>query len=121
MSIDYVNNYLLLTRNITHMTDPNNVPIPWNFQSPRDQLICEDGFIISVQAGENNYCSPKNNNGPWKTVECMPITGFPDGLVFTEAWEKYSDGESGVYGYVPVSLVNREIHIRGGIRGINKR
>lgn len=115
---DYVNNYLTLTRNITHLTTPSgSTTLGWNYQLPRDQLICEDGFIISVQAGGDNHCTPKNNEGPWTAVECMLIKGE---FKFKKAWEATNDGH-GVNAYVNVALVNSEIHAHGGIAGINKR
>lgn len=36
-------------------------------------IVCRDGFSLSVQASHTHYCSPKNDTGPWTTVE----VGYP--------------------------------------------
>ena len=38
-----------------------------------DLIKCADGFTMSVQASRGNYCSPRNDSGPYDSVE----VGFP--------------------------------------------
>ena len=77
-------------------------------------LICEDGFSVSIQAGERSYCSPRNNVGPYVAVEL----GFPneeDGLIIPWA-EDAGDLTGTVYGYVPADIVLEMITNHGGIK-----
>jgi hypothetical protein len=37
------------------------------------QIVCADGFKMSVQGNQNAYCQPRNDQGPYYQVEC----GFP--------------------------------------------
>jgi len=39
----------------------------------RERLECNDGFSLSVQAGQSHYCAPRDNAGPWTHVEL----GYP--------------------------------------------
>lgn len=76
-------------------------------------IYCQDGFSISVQANINSYCFPKNNEGPWETVEC----GFPsdiseDLIPYAEDPEILTET---VYANVPVEIVNKLIELHGGI------
>ncbi len=80
--------------------------------SPR--IHCYDGTTLSVQVGENLYCTPRFNNGPWSKVE----VGFPS-RAFPELAE-YQDGDSetqenSVFGYVPIEIVESIIEQCGGI------
>lgn len=108
---DYVNNYLLLTRNIRHLGKSSwGEPAFLSMQIPRRAIRCADGFRISVQASEHNYCTPRTLDGPWDTVECMVKNGR---LKYHKEWREYES--DGVYGYVPAELVNREIAAHGGV------
>jgi hypothetical protein len=65
----------------------------------RPAIICKDGFVISVQASASgHYCSPKNDTGPYSTVEVL------------KGGKKLFKTES----FVPVRNVNRRIHRHGG-------
>lgn len=107
--IDYVNNYLIMSRNITRLRASTDFT-EFQFQRPRKALVCASGLKLSVQAGQSNYCAPKNDDGPWTTVEVMVIKGP---LLLPDEWP--DTGGDSVYGYVPVELVNREIEANGGI------
>lgn len=76
-------------------------------------IYCQDGFSISVQANFNSYCFPRNNDGPWETVEC----GFPsdiseDLIPYAEDPEILTET---AYSRVPVEIVNKLIDLHGGI------
>ena len=92
---------------------------------PKNDIVCADGFNVSVIAGYGAYCQPRpdrgqtatdrNYSGPYFEVE----VGFP-----TErpepwgVWENYQDGPGdplqSVYGYVPISVVKALIEAHGG-------
>ena len=42
-------------------------------QKKYDLVKCADGFSMSVQAGKGSYCSPRDDSGPYDSVE----VGFP--------------------------------------------
>ena len=66
-------------------------------------VLCKDGFSMSVQAGERHYSSPRNNTGPWESVEI----GFPsqkESLILEYAEEPNTPTET-VYGWVPTQTV----------------
>ena len=77
------------------------------------KVVCLDGFEMSVQASENHYCSPRNNEGQWETVE----VGYPS-KIEPLLWD-YAD-EPGkwmetVYPYVPSVLVSAVIELHGHV------
>lgn len=76
-------------------------------------IRCKDGFNMSVQTGESNYCTPRSNDGPWTTAE----VGFPSECV--EEFMPYVDDSDNptetVYGYVPVEVIEQVIEAHGGI------
>lgn len=79
----------------------------------RKKIICADGFTMSVQASKFNYCSPRNNLGPYTEVE----VGFPnqrdeDLMPYAESKENPTET---VYGYVPSSIIMKIIAKRGGM------
>ena len=74
---------------------------------------CVDGFSMSVQASYSHYCSPRNDHGPWATVE----VGFPshkcdDLMPYAENADAPCDT---VYGWVPVEVVEKVIADHGGV------
>jgi hypothetical protein len=77
------------------------------------RITCVDGFSLSVQAGEFNYCTPRINSDNYLSVE----VGFPsekdDDLM--EYAENPETPTETVYGYVPVDVVERVIEKHGGM------
>jgi hypothetical protein len=76
------------------------------------RITCVDGFSLSVQANHGTYCTPRNNLGPWSSVE----VGFPSDtpefiMEYVEDPEHPTDT---VYGYVPIELVEKLIASHGG-------
>ncbi len=74
----------------------------------------ENGGSISVQASEFTYCTPRNNTGPYVSVE----VGFPEGVRLPATWESHADGapnggdewrDSQVFGWVPVERIRELI------------
>lgn len=86
----------------------------------RPPVTCKDGTVLSVQASEFHYCSPRDNEGPYASVE----VGFlhdPNGeqVPAPDTWLPYADSHSDgamsdVFAYVPIELVERFVADRGG-------
>ncbi len=77
-------------------------------------VICADGFSMSVQANATAYSIPRTNGAPAYTeVE----VGFPNAMEeLLMAWCEDSDDPTGtVYGYVPVQVVVNVIAKHGGM------
>ena len=68
---------------------------------------------MSVQASKFNYCTPRNNDGPYSQVE----VGFPSAREeMLMEWAEDPDDPTGtVYGWVPVSVVTNVIAKHGGV------
>lgn len=82
-----------------------------DMQLIRPQIICGDGTSLSVQASFYHYCSPrKDGYGHYYLVE----VGYPSAEV-PPSWKEYQDGDSSVYGYIPVYLVEEYISLHGEI------
>lgn len=89
----------------------SNLPVPL----PKDlakrielgQITCKDGTTVSVQASAFHYCEPRNNEGPWSSVE----VGYPS--VEPSWWSEHTDGY-GIAGWVPIEKVRQFIREHGG-------
>ena len=97
---------------------PINMNIPdlhFTYQHLRPMIVCKDGSNMSVQASRTHYCTPRENGiGPYSKVEIWPNIAPP------ETWAEYYDGEweqgaTGVFGWVPVEMVQEFIDEHGGI------
>lgn len=76
------------------------------------KVVCVDGYSMSVQASAHHYCFPRQDVGPWETVE----VGFPsriEPLLFEYAEEPGAWTDT-VYSYVPIELVAAVIELHGG-------
>lgn len=76
-------------------------------------LKLNSGLSLSVQASKYHYCSPRNDKGPYHSVEI----GFPSKkvdklLIYAE---DIDNPTKTVYGYVPVYLLIEIINDNGGI------
>lgn len=79
-------------------------------------LHLRDGNLLSIQASEGNYCSPRfgNEAGPWTHVEMMALENNAP-LSFPPSWEVFRNNDSGEpFGFLPVSMLNAWIHGQGG-------
>ena len=76
-------------------------------------VVCNDGFEMSVQAGQSLYSEPRDVADSYEEAE----VGFPsieESLLTSYA----EDGEAlcdTVYGYVPCSIIDQVIEKHGGI------
>ena len=80
-----------------------------------EMVKCADGFTMSVQASKGNYCSPKNDVGPYESVE----VGFPSSYDYylQEYAEKPEAPTESVYGWVPADTIQLCIDAHGGMVG----
>ena len=77
------------------------------------RVECKDGFSISVQASAGAYCEPRDDIGPYHSVEC----GFPreyEELIIAYAEARHEPTKT-VYGWVPVGVVTNVIAKHGGM------
>jgi hypothetical protein len=91
-----------------HLASANKIPLGIEgrfMREPLPPIKCNDGTEFSVQAGEHMYCSPRENEGPWDTVEVMTISKSPA--------KNWTQDDSGVAGWVPIEDVAKEILDRG--------
>ena len=78
------------------------------------QVVCADGFSMSVQANDGAYCSPRINNAiSYEEVE----VGFPSSVepLLMDWCEDKEDPTGTVYGYVPAQVVTNVIAKHGGM------
>ena len=80
------------------------------------QIVCVDGFKMSVQVGSSLYSTPKKVAKRYSAVEI----GFPsehEPLIeeFAERVEDEIDYTDTVYPYVPVKIVDKVLKKHGGI------
>lgn len=73
-----------------------------------DYMVCNDGFMMSIQASAFHYCHPREllPDGSYTHWE---IAHGKDDLLLSE----YSDGS--IAAYVPTHIVNRVIENHGGV------
>jgi len=79
----------------------------------RKRITCIDGFTMSVQGSERNYCEPQDNAGPYEAVE-IGFPNAPEPLIAGYAEEPDMPTET-VYGWVPVGIVQAVIIKHGGV------
>ena len=102
--MDYVNLHFHKHRNLK--ADGKCVP----------HMILKSGFVISVQASEAHYCTPRSNEGPYLAVEMMFLksTKIPavlkPYLASKDEW-----GVGALFLNVPTAFVNSWIEINGGL------
>ena len=86
-------------------------------QTSREPVICADGFKVSIQASEFNYCSPKVSglNVIYTSVEL----GFPSKKEELIAkWQEspeHNEPTDDVYPHVPAEVVSMMIAKHGGM------
>lgn len=78
-----------------------------------DLVKCADGFTMSVQASRGSYCSPRDDTGPYDSVE----VGFPSSFdVYLHQYAEDPDKPTDtVYGWVPADTVVMCIDAHGGM------
>jgi len=79
-----------------------------------DKVQCRDGFHMSVQASTTHYCDPRDNVGPYDSVE----VGYPETYDYNliRYAEDPDDPTETVYGYVPGYVIHMIIDSHGGMK-----
>lgn len=85
-------------------------------QVVRPHIVCNDGFRMSVQAGDGLYSIPRENleDGNYQAVEI----GFPNAeeSLIMEYADNPKDPTDTVYGWVPIEVVEKVLLKHGGIK-----
>lgn len=81
----------------------------------RPAAICKDGYFVSIQASCGAYCSPgiTTNAVDYQSVELGYPSSSDEELL--DYAEEPDDPLYSVYGYVPMSVVEKVIEKHGGI------
>ena len=76
-------------------------------------IVCNDGFEMSVQAGQSLYSEPRDVVDSYEEAE----VGFPseEESLITDYAEDQENLCGTVYGYVPCSVIDEVIEKHGGI------
>ena len=78
------------------------------------EVVCADGFTMSVQAFDGAYCLPREDNAPKYSEVEIGYPSEPDSLL-----TPYAENPNGltdtVYAYVPVETVFLVISKHGGM------
>ena len=77
-------------------------------------VVCKDGFTMSVQAGETQYCHPREAGADRYTEVEIGFPNRPEDLLLEFAEDSDRPTETG-YPYVPAPLVTLVIAKHGGM------
>ena len=77
-------------------------------------VVCKDGFTMSVQAGETQYCHPRETGADKYTEVEIGFPNRPEDLLLEFAEDGDRPTET-VYPYVPAPLVTLVIAKHGGM------
>lgn len=81
----------------------------------KPQVVCADGFALSIQASRHHYCSPRQDVGPWTSVEVgFPSAAEPLLFEFVEYETDNTDWTQSVYPYTPIEVVAAVVDLHGG-------
>ena len=115
---EFIKNNLKVT-NFAENSDPLMKHLTTSSRLP--QIVCSDGFEMSVQVGFSLYSTPKKVAKRYSAVEI----GFPsehEPLIeeyaetfYKDDGEDVTDYTDTVYPYVPVKIVNKVLKKHGGI------
>jgi hypothetical protein len=78
-----------------------------------EKIVCADGFSMSVQASDTHYSLPRNDSGPYTSVE----VGYPsseDSILLQYAENPDRPTET-IYSWVPIETVQQCIEAHGGM------
>ena len=101
-----INEFIQKYRTVTKL-------VPGLTSSHTPKVICNDGFEMSVQAGQSLYSSPRDVADSYKEAE----VGFPstEESLLTSYAENEENLCGTVYGYVPCAVIDAVIVRHGGI------
>lgn len=83
-------------------------------QLVRRQLVCRDGYKLSVQASAGRYCSPREDHAERYVSVEVGYPHRPDGSGYKpRPFGKTIDRDTFIWSWLPVSTVNRWVHAHG--------
>ena len=87
--------------------------VPGMTSTHTPHVICNDGFKMSVQAGQSLYSEPRDVADSYEEAE----VGFPstEESLLTSYAENEDNLCGTVYGYVPCTIIDEVIEKHGGI------
>jgi hypothetical protein len=99
---EFIQKYRIVTKLVPSMTSSHN-----------PKVVCNDGFEMSVQAGQSLYSEPRDVADSYEEAE----VGFPstEESLLTSYAEDEENLCGTVYGYVPCSIIDEVIEKHGGI------
>jgi hypothetical protein len=79
----------------------------------RPEIVCNDGFKMSVQGNTGHYSTPRSNEKEFTAMEI----GFPSSeeYLIIEYAERKEMPTQTVYGWVPIETIEEVIIKHGGI------
>ena len=86
-------------------------------QKNREQVVCADGFKVSIQASEFHYCSPKVS-GIFVIYTLVELADPNEEEELIAKWQESPKSERptyDVYPYVPAEIVSMMIAKHGGM------
>jgi hypothetical protein len=94
------------------------MPIP---QPLREQVVCNNGTTLSVQASAFHYCSPKEDRAKSYSLVEVGFIKTKSGrkVKMPKEWKQYAEGRklsADVFGWVPVQIVIDFVNSRGGLK-----
>jgi len=80
----------------------------------RPRVYFNNGGGISMQASHYHNCVPKDDEGPYESIEL----GYPDEMVKIpeEMYTFEEQGSDGLYNFVPASVVVKLIELNDGVK-----
>ena len=102
------------------MTLKEFIKVTWNKAqassrsiSIKPRIVCDDGFSMSVQGSTTHYCSPRESQDWYDSME----VGFPseEEPLINQYAEDSNDYTGTVYRYVPIEIIQEVITKHGGI------
>lgn len=78
---------------------------------PLPRIYCKDGFNISIQINNGNYCASENGSRTFGLDWQMVEWGFPSEELTDEKYK--TDGDIGAY--VPIEVMDELLESHGGI------
>ena len=104
--------------NTTSMPDEANFSNDADFvtnNNLRSRVFFRNGSSISMQASNKHNCIPKDDEGPYKSIEL----GFPQGgIKLPEDFDNFrqDDMSSNIFSFVPASEVVKIIEMNNGVK-----
>ncbi len=116
-----INEFIQKYRSVKEYSDDSLPPRPPTMKRTHNpNVICKDGFTMSVQAGQSCYSVPNDVVDEYAEAE-IGFPSIPEPLIKQYAENLDFEGEDDswlcdtVYPYVPVEVVDEVISKHGGI------